>query len=107
MLVQRTVTSAPGRTVEGRYTRASKVMQLPNNADIELDDVDKTSRGKRIAWMVFVVFAIWTAIGLMNTLQRIANTTDMRESYPVWTLIKLGMGTHWLKAILSFPLVLL
>lgn len=106
MLVQRNVTRTSERTGDGRYTRASKVMQLPNNSDLEVDDLDTTPHSKRIAWMVFVVFAIWTAIGLMNTLQRIANTADMRESYPVWTLIKLGMGTHWLKAILSFPLVL-
>jgi two-component system LytT family sensor kinase len=56
--------------------------------------------------MVLTVIAIWTAIGLMNTLQRIANTTDMRETYSIWLLIKIGMGTHWLKAALSLPLVL-
>src|SRR5437899_12977825 len=42
----------------------------------------------------------------MNTLQRIANTIGEREMFSVWTLAKLGMGTHWLKAFLSLPLIM-
>jgi two-component system, LytTR family, sensor kinase len=60
---------------------------------------------KSTVYMVLIVFAIWTAIGLMNTLQRVANTTDMRSQFPVLVLLKLGMGTHWLKAVLSLPLI--
>jgi len=56
--------------------------------------------------LAVVVFGIWTAIGVMNTLQRIANTTDERQMYSLWTLAKIGMGTHWLKAFLSLPLIL-
>ena len=66
----------------------------------------ETSTTKRVVVLTLVVFGIWTAIGLMNTLQRIANTTDERAMFSVWTLVKIGMGTHWLKAFLSLPLIL-
>jgi two-component system, LytTR family, sensor kinase len=106
MLVQEFVTGDPNGSLAGRYTRAAKVMLLPNNSDLQPEPLSRTASARRFAWMVLVVFSIWTAIGVMNTLQRIANTTDMRESFPLLTLIKLGMGTHWLKAILSLPLIL-
>lgn len=91
--------------MQGRYTRAAKVMQL-SDSDLELASLREHSSPKHFAWIVIVVFALWTAIGVMNTLQRIANTTDMRESWAILTLVKISMGTHWLKAALSLPIVL-
>lgn len=69
---------------------------------IKLEEVSVT---RRMIWLTVVVFAIWTAIGVMNTLQRIANTTGEREMFSIWMLAKIGMGTHWLKAFLSLPLI--
>jgi two-component sensor histidine kinase len=54
---------------------------------------------------MLVVFAAWTAIGLMNALQRFANTADMRDKYPLWTLTKISMASTWLKAALSLPVL--
>jgi two-component system LytT family sensor kinase len=91
--------------MQGQYTRAASVMRLTDNSDLELTTGRNPNDRKHLVWMVLVVLAIWTALGLMNTLQRIANTYDMRETFPIMTLIKIGMGTHWLKAFLSLPIV--
>ena len=91
--------------MQGQYTRAASVMRLTDNSDLELTTGRNLNDRKHLVWMVLVVLAIWTALGLMNTLQRIANTYDMRETFPIMTLIKIGMGTHWLKAFLSLPIV--
>ena len=88
-----------------KYTKPAKVMLLPVDSETEFDLLKPSTPAKHTAWVVFVVFAIWTAIGVMNTLQRIANTTDMRGAFAIWTLVKIGMGSHWLKAILSLPIV--
>jgi len=35
--------------------------------------------------VAMVVFAAWTAIGILNAFQRFANTADMRAQYPLWS----------------------
>ena len=62
-------------------------------------------RGRHFLKVTLVVFAAWTAIGVLNAFQRFANTADMREQYPLWTLTKIALGSHWLKAALSLPLL--
>jgi two-component system LytT family sensor kinase len=106
MFVHRSGTNISRAGSGPQYTVNPKVQLLPipytttANAPVNVDSK------WRIWRIIFVVVAIWTAIGVMNTLQRIANTTDMRSAFSIWTLIKIGMGTHWLKAFLSLPLVL-
>jgi two-component system LytT family sensor kinase len=63
------------------------------------------SRKRRLAKIILIVFLAWTAIGIMNTFQRIATTVDMRKEYPIWTLTRIAMGMHWLKAVLSLPVL--
>jgi signal transduction histidine kinase len=63
------------------------------------------SRTRRFLKVALVVFAAWTAIGIMNAFQRFANTADMRDQYPLWTLTKIAMMSQWLKALLSLPLI--
>jgi two-component sensor histidine kinase len=63
------------------------------------------SRKRRLAKIVLIVFLAWTAIGVMNTLQRVATTADMRKDYPIWTLTQIAMGMHWLKAVLTLPVL--
>ena len=63
------------------------------------------SRRRRYGKVMLIVFVAWTAIGLMNALQRFANTADMRSQYPLWTLTKIAMAATWLKAALSLPLL--
>ncbi len=106
MFVHGSVTNIDRYLESRRYTGNPKVPPLSTPVSFDNDLLLEPISAKRIRYMVLAVIAIWTAIGLMNTLQRIANTTDMRETYSLWLLIKIGMGTHWLKAALSLPLVL-
>lgn len=73
------------------------------------DDMDllgnPESRTRRFWKATLIVFAAWTAIGIMNTFQRFANTSDMRDQYPLWTLTRIAMLSQWLKAVLSLPLL--
>jgi two-component system LytT family sensor kinase len=106
MFVHGSVTNIDRYLESRRYTGKPRSPQVSTPVNFDRDLLPEPISAKRIRFMVLTVIAIWTAIGLMNTLQRIANTTDMRETYSIWLLIKIGMGTHWLKAALSLPLVL-
>jgi signal transduction histidine kinase len=72
--------------------------------DMEVLDSPE-SRVRRYLKVTLVVFAAWTAIGVLNALQRFANTADMRDQYPLWTLTQIALISHWLKAALSLPLL--
>ena len=91
--------------MHGKYTKSAKVAPLLTESNLDFEPLRARSSAKHFAWIILVVFTIWTAMGIMNTLQRIANTADMRESFRIWTLIRIGMGSHWLKAILTLPIV--
>jgi two-component system, LytTR family, sensor kinase len=72
--------------------------------DMELIE-NPESRTRRYLKVTLVVFAAWSAIGVMNAFQRFANTADMRPQYPLWTLTKIALMSQWLKAVLSLPLL--
>src|SRR3954447_17388462 len=74
------------------------------STDLELLEPPESHR-KRYLKIVLVVFLAWSAIGIMNAFQRFANTADMRNEYPLWSLTKLAMISQWLKAALSLPVI--
>jgi signal transduction histidine kinase len=77
------------------------MIELPQD-DMELLEKPE-DRGRHYLKVTLVVFAAWTAIGILNAFQRFANTVGMREQYPLWTLTQIALGSHWLKAALSLP----
>lgn len=82
--------------------RAEMTIDLPD--DMEWFET-RESRVRHSLKVALVVFAAWTAIGVLNAFQRFANTADMRAQYPLWTLTHIALVSHWLKAALSLPLL--
>ena len=58
-------------------------------SDFVYDDMELMEkpgdRRRHFLKVTLVVFAAWTAIGILNAFQRFANTSDMRDQYPLWT----------------------
>src|SRR6185369_12637169 len=79
MFVHGSVTNIDRYLESRRYTGKPRSPQVSTPVNFDRDLLPEPISAKRIRFMVLTVIAIWTAIGLMNTLQRIANTTDMRE----------------------------